>query len=355
MPTVYVSEPGAQVHKMGDRLLVVKEKEVLEEIPIAKVDQLVLVGRGVGVTTAVLLTLSQRGVDIVYLSGTGRFVSRVVGEEHKHSRLRQRQALVVANPQLALLVAGAIVQGKLENQRALVRRHLQRDGRGEGSPGRQSVDLAGMEQMKQNAASAANIDQLRGFEGQGARLYYGILRLLLRPPADGASWGFDQRAYYPPPDPVNALLSFGYTLLLKDAVAACQLVGLDPYLGFFHAVDYGRPSMALDLMEPFRPIIVDAIVLLAVNRPLLRLADFSTPESDEDEVKPNQAPARRIALNPGARARFIALYETRMAEETHNPSTSEQMDYRQILRQQAQEMARVILGEAAVFRPFVVR
>jgi len=123
-----------------------------------------------------------------------------------------------------------------------------------------------MDAMTGRVQSARNLDELRGLEGQGAKEYFSLFRRLLRPPSEGGTWGFERRAYYPPTDPVNALLSFTYSLLLRDIVTACELIGLDPYLGFFHAIDYGRPSMALDLMEEFRPIVADSVVLEAANR-----------------------------------------------------------------------------------------
>ena len=110
-----------------------------------------------------------------------------------------------------------------------------------------------MNEMKKRLDSARTLDEIRGLEGMAAKNYFSLFRRLLRSPRDGEKWGFDRREYYPPPDPVNAMLSFGYTLLLNDLIAACQLAGLDPDLGFFHAIDYGKPSMALNLEEEFRP------------------------------------------------------------------------------------------------------
>jgi CRISPR-associated protein Cas1 len=214
MPTLYVTEPGVQVRKANERLVVVKDDQVLDDIPLIKVDRVVLVGRGVGLTTAAVHALSRRGIDVLYLSGSGRYVSSMVGTEHKNIRLRFTQALLAADEARSLAAAGAIVQGKVANQRALVRRHS------EGSPSVQTA-LDGMETMRRQVERARTLDELRGMEGQAAHYYFGLLRALLRPPDGGGSWGFDQRSYYPPPDPINALLSFGYTLLLNDLVAAC--------------------------------------------------------------------------------------------------------------------------------------
>jgi CRISPR-associated protein Cas1 len=207
--------------------------------------------------------------------------------------------------------------------------------------------------------AAKTLDELRGLEGQAAKEYFGLVRRMLKPPVDGKTWGFERRAYYPPPDPVNALLSFGYTLLLNDLIAACQLIGLDPYLGFFHAIDYGRPSMALDLEEEFRPVIVDSIVLTAVNRRMLGLKDFEKPKPEaegEGDARPVAGQGNvAIYLTPEARNKFVALYESRVNEQVVYPPLNERTSYRRVLELQAQQMARVILGQAREYRPVEIR
>lgn len=359
MTRLYVTEPGAQVHKVDERLVVRRGDEVLEDIPLIKVDQVLLMGRGVGLTTAALHALTEQGKDVIYTTGRGKFRARVVGEEHKHSRLRQAQALATADPQRALAVASAIVRGKIWNQRVLVRRHA------EGEPWAQRA-LAGMEAMARRVETARNADELRGLEGQAAKEYFGLFRQMLHRPVDGASWGFERRAYYPPPDPLNALLSFGYTLLLNDLIRGCQLVGLDPALGFFHVIDYGRPSMALDLEEEFRPVIVDSVVLTLVNRGGIALRDFEQGKRNEREVAgpsspelpgDSQAAVRGVYLTEVARNKFLALYEARVNEQAMYAlnSASERTSYRRMFELQAQQMARVILGEAPGYQTVEVR
>src|SRR3990172_2949068 len=360
MATLYVTEPGAQVHRADERLVVMRGEEVLNDIPMIKVNRVVLMGRGVSLTTPALYALTERGVDVVYLTGRGRYVSRLVGAEHKHGKLRHAQALAVADPSKALSIAREIVRGKVLNQRALVQRHA------EGANWAKRA-LAGMEAMARRVDAARTLDELRGLEGQGAKEYFGLMRQMLKPPADGGAWSFERRAYYPPPDPVNALLSFGYTLLLNDLIAACQLTGLDPYLGCFHAIDYGRPSMALDLEEEFRPVIVDSIVLTAVNRPVLRRKDFEQARQETEGTKGTPAPSgrgqaegtegkqRAVYLKDAARSKFIALYEARVNEQVVYAPTSERTSYRRVFELQAQHMARVILGEEREYAPVMVR
>jgi len=353
MPTLYVTEPGAQLCKSDDRLVVKKGDEILEEIPIIKVEQVVLVGRGVSLTTAAMFALTRRGVDVVYLSGRGGYVSRVVGQEHKHSKLRYQQALVSADPAFALGLARSVVRGKVLNQRTLVQRHAE-----QAAWARQALD--GMNAMAQQVDTARTLDELRGMEGQGAKEYFSLYRRLLRPPQDGGSWGFDRRAYYPPTDPINALLSFVYSLLLRDVVTACELIGLDPYLGFFHVIDYGRPSMALDLVEEFRPVIADSVVLEAVNRPFVSLADFEVvdlaeKEAERDENTPPRAAGQAVYLGKAGRDQVILLYENRVNQTVLYPSTGEQVPYRYVFQLQARQMASLMLGERKQYVSFAIR
>ena len=351
MATLYVTEPGVQVHKLGQRLLVKRGAEVLQDIPLIKVDRVVLMGSAVSMTTPAIYALARQNIDVLYMNSRGGYVSRMMGREHKHSRLRHAQALAVTDPGYALQVAGAIVDGKVNNQRVLVQRHA------EGEPwARQALEM--MDRMRRDVDAATNLDELRGREGNAAREYFGLLRRLFKKPAGGDTWGFDRREYYPPPDPINALLSFGYTLLLNDIIAVCQMAGLDPDLGFFHAIDYGKPSMALDLEEEFRPLIVDSIVLFAVNQPLLGLADFEFGQPRQVEAVEGQnqaAPTRPVLLREDARKRFITLYEARLNEQIYHPLADEQTTYRRVLEMQAYQMARLILGEIEAYTPFTVR
>lgn len=354
MPALYVTEHGSQVHKSNNRLVIKKGAEVLKAIPIVKVSQVILVGQGVGVTTAAMHALTRRGVDVVYLTGTGGYVSRVTGPEHKHSRLRYQQALWISQKKIVLDTARAIVRGKVFNQRTLVQRHA------EQAPWAKRA-LDGMDAMARRASEARSLDELRGVEGQGAKEYFGLMRRMLRPPEGGGSWKFERRSYYPPPDPINALLSFAYTLLLKDVTTACELAGLDPSLGCFHAIDYGRPSMALDLMEEFRPIIADSIVLFAVNRPVVRLQDFEEVPFKKKSDQPLgigysvDTDKRAVYLTGDARNLFLTAYENRVNELIYYPGLGEQTAYRNIFLLQAYHIARVILGEDKQYTPFVVR
>ncbi|HEY67686.1 MAG TPA: CRISPR-associated endonuclease Cas1, partial [Thermoflexia bacterium] len=283
MPTLYLREQGAVLRKVGERLVVTKGEEVLEDVPIIHVDQVVVMGN-VQLTTPAVALLLRKEVDVVFLSSRGRFRGRLVTTGSKFARLRHAQLRMLDEEKAVLAVARELVAAKLINQAHLLERLGARRAARE------------IERDVRKARRASSLDGLRGHEGAAGARYFAALRRLIP-----SEWGFVKRTYHPPPDPVNALLSLGYTLLLKDAVAAAQLVGLDPYLGFFHALDYGRPSLALDLIEPFRPL-VDGLVLGWIVERKVSPRDFR-PARREDGA---------VLLDDEARTRYFRAYERQM-------------------------------------------
>jgi len=256
--------------------------------------------------------------------------------------LRQAWRRVRAN---VLAVARPMIQGKLLNQRLVLQRRI--EGVDEGG---QSLALApaaapavqkaaqGIGRLLDPATRASTIDTLRGYEGKAGAFYFGALRQLLP-----AELGFQGRAFYPPPDPANAALSFGYTYLRGAVEGAVQTVGLDPYLGFFHTPHHNQPALALDLMEEFRPLVVDVIVLRAFGQRVLTAADFRT------------AGPKCWLEGPAARDRFTALYEERLNTPVTYHLTGQQNTYRNCILLQAQHLARVIAGEDKVYQPLTMR
>lgn len=341
MTTLYLAEQGSKLQKLDLQLRVMQGDTLLQAIPLMKVERVVVVGRGVSISTPAMFALTKRGVEIVYLKTRGGYGFRVTGSEHKHSELRYKQALTISRAEKALPIAKDVVKAKILNQRVLVQRHAE-----QGAWAHKSLLL--MQQMAQRVDDAKTADVLRGFEGQAAKNYFVLFRQLLKQPL-----GFEKRIYYPPTDPVNSLLSFGYTLLLNEVVGACQVAGLDPYLGFLHAVDYGRPSLALDLEEPFRPVIVDSLVLQLVNRKTLQAEHFITPKPRKDG-KP-----QAVTLRPDAKRIFLEAFEKRMLVKTlypQGPLQDEQhVTYRRSLLLQAYQMADVMLGKRKWFEALRIR
>ncbi|MBN1935612.1 MAG: CRISPR-associated endonuclease Cas1 [Anaerolineae bacterium] len=335
MNQLIVDTQGAQLRQTGEQLIVQRGEETLQTVPLGPLQQVILMGRGVSATTPLLYDLVRRGIDVIYQSQRGRFGFRLVGPDSKHSALRVAQVQAAANPAHALALARATVAGKLHNQAVILRRY------GAADQGRGQAALQTIGTQIGQARQAANLDALRGHEGSGAAAYFAAWPILF----DAQRWGFEGRAYYPPPDPVNAMLSFGYTLLLNDMTGALHRIGLDPAIGFFHTIDYGRPSLALDLEEEFRPIIVDTMVLSLLRQDMLRPSDFTRSEDGR----------RPAIMTDDARRFFIARYEERMALRVHHPAWEQSLSFRQCIERQVQHMARCIQGRDTAYQPLMLK
>jgi len=332
MATYYVREQGAVVRKQDERLVVTRDHAIVAEIPMHQLDQLVVMGN-IQLTTPALAILLQSNVDVVFMTLHGRVRGRLIANESKFAELRLKQLQMMSDEKANLALAKPIVIGKLANQRAFLSMAM---GDAPHAP-RGEIDkaLRGIAEMIERAKTAGNADSLRGFEGKAGAWYWPAFKLLLK-----RDLGFTGRNYFPPKDPVNALLSFGYALLQRDATAAVQLVGLDPYLGFFHAVHYGRPSLALDLMEEFRPLLVDPMVLDLVNRTGIGPQDFRRGSEAE---KP-------VLLKDDVVKRVIQQYEERVTSKTRYHLTGEETTFRRCIELQTRQLARVVKGEAAAYR-----
>ena len=326
--TIYVREQGAVVRKRGERIVVTKEHDELMDVPLIHVRQLAVVGN-VQLTTQAVAALLQQEVDVVFFSEHFKFRGRLVGSGSKFARLRHAQLQAMSDEGRALDIARWVVNAKLANQRVIAQRQA---GSFEGGAPRAVGEAAsGIAAMREAAAAAQSLDSLRGYEGKAGAYYFAALKALLDP-----GWGFQGRAYYPPPDPINAVLSLGYSLLLKDTVAAVQLVGLDPYLGFFHTIEYARPSLALDVMEEFRPMVVDTLVLEMVKRRQLTPADFVRTGRTE---RPWEMSDRGVAV-------LLKGYEERLQTEVRHPVSGDQVSYRRCLELQVRQIAHLVLGKA---------
>lgn len=305
-----------------------KEEKTLQAVPVTQVDQVVLMGRGVQLSTALLVDLLGRGIPVTLTNEHGsRHYATLTAGPSRFGELRSQQLQLLQRAGPTLDLARGIVQAKLANQRALLA--------ASGWPAARTA-LATIASTRANSVAARTLDELRGYEGAGAAAYFGAWRAALP-----AAWGFAGRAYYPPPDPVNALLSFGYTLALHDVLTAIQVTGLDPYVGAFHALEPGRPSLALDLLEEFRPAIVDRLVLDLVFGGQLKPQHFERPAQQREAVHLNQA----------GRALFIDRYEALLLSRIVLPNR-EQTSLRRVILLQAQALARVLRGEQAHYRGF---
>ena len=326
--SLYLTEQGATLSRRGERLVVEREGETLADVPASKVLRVFVFGN-VSLTTPAIAYLLREGKEVAFLSSRGRYYGRLISSESRNPMLRRAQLRAADDPAVCLDLSRRVVAGKLRNQRRLLHRR----------PGsKSSPAAAGITSLLGKAASTESLAALRGMEGLAARAYFGAFGELLDKMA------FTGRRRRPPPDPVNSLLSLGYTLLTYEAFSAVASVGFDPYIGFFHADTYGRPSLALDIMEEFRPAVVDTLVMGVINRGQIKPEDF---EIGTDDGKP-------IALlNDDARKRFLALYEARMMVPiTH---LDRPMTYRGALHAQARQVVNYIKDPGRGYEPVLLK
>lgn len=304
MEAVYVMEPGSWIRRQGAALCIYKDRELVEKVPAEGLKRLVLVGR-INLTAPVLDFLISRRVETVFMTPAGRFRARLGIDEHRHVALRKAQYAMLGDDGFALATARIIVAAKTRNMARL----LTVRGRAYGSDPLRAA-AAGLQAFANRAGEAAAMPQLRGIEGAAAGVYFRAFGHLIR----NDRFSFGGRTRRPPLDPVNALLSFVYTMLTNEVLSAIKARGLDPYMGALHEIDYGRPSLACDLVEEYRAFLGDRLVLGLINRQAVAPEDFiyrdnrQTAFRDEAEMK-----ARRpVEMRPGARKALIAGYEAMM-------------------------------------------
>lgn len=331
MATLYLNEQQSIVKKRDGYLIVQYPDKRKVEVPLIKVSQVVVSG-DVTLTTPALHTLLESGIEVCFLSMYGHFRGRLSPPVAKNALLRREQYRAHTDPQCALKAAQGFVSGKLENMRTMLLR---------SNRSLQDAQIAGatvsIRNMINQVPRATTVGSLLGMEGNGSAAYFGVFGKLLRDPMN-----FTRRRRRPPTDPINAMLSLGYTLLLHQTSAAIQVVGFDPYIGFLHQPRYGRPALALDLMEEFRPIIADSVVLNIVNHRMLTEKDFH----EELGV---------VHLKPEARKTFYAKFEERLQEELQHPHFEYRTSYRRSMELQARLLGKWLTGEIPVYPPLNVR
>lgn len=332
MPTLYVIEPGARLEKDYRRLLVTRQDEVLLRVPIERISRVVLVGR-VGATTAALHALLAAGIPLLLVNRSGKLLGQLSPPMPANLPLRRDQYRRDADESFCHDLARAIVAGKLRNQRTYARRLARRD-KAIAVP-----CLADLDAAVDRVAAAPDLATLRGIEGQAARCFFAVYRR-----AFAEAWGFKKRTRRPPRDPVNALLSLGYTLLTQNLMTALETVGLDPYLGYFHIETYGRPALALDLAEEFRTPVVDSLTLSLLNHSILRPDDFE-PDAESGG----------ISLSDRGLRVYLDQFSKKLESELYVRELGRRISYRKLFEVQARRLVRLIKGEESSYRPFCAR
>lgn len=340
MGTVYITQDDAFIGKTDERLQVRAQKKTLLDVPMIKVDGVVVLGRAT-ISPAALIELLERKIPLSFLTGTGRFLGRLEPPLTKNIFVRSAQWKAAENSPQAVHVVRGFIRGKLKNYRNTLMR-AQREVR---DPNLATVtNLAqGIRRLEQTISpinTTETIDALRGLEGAGSAAYFSCFQQLIR--VEGFS--FTTRERRPPTDPVNALLSFGYSLLRHDVESALNIVGFDPYLGYLHTQRYGRPSLALDVMEEFRPLVVDAMVLAAINRRSLIPTDFTT-----------ESLSQAVSLSDEGRRTFLRLYEQKKQSQFKHPVMGKQCTYQEAFEIQARLLAKYLMGETEQYPPLVLK
>jgi CRISPR-associated protein Cas1 len=334
---LYLNAQGARVGKSAEVLQVRDRDDKKIEVRLREICQLNVMGN-VQISTQAVQGLCEAGIPICYFSQGGWFYGITTGLNSKNIFLRRTQFRLAEEEWFALALARQLVAGKIRNQRTMLQRnHIEPS----------AETLAGLKWMAESAENAKGLDELLGIEGNAARLYFQSFAGMIKVDDEEKQksqfrFDFAGRNRRPPRDAVNALLSLAYSLLVKDLTIACYAVGFDPYLGYYHQLRFGRPALALDLMEPFRALIADSAVLAAINTRMVVPKDFV-----------QAGPA--VSLSAGGRKAFFRAYELRMDSLVTHPLFEYRVSYRRLLEIQARLLARVLEGEIGEYPVFVTR
>ena len=334
MGTLYIVQDDAFIGKVDERINVKYEKKILQDVPFIHLEGVVVLGRAT-ISPAVVDELMQRHIPLSFINKVGHYLGRLEPEMTGNIFIRKAQWQAAGEtPQSIHLVQG-FVRGKLKNYRQTLMRYQR-----EFNDIDLSKSIPRIEQVIAAINSTESINSLRGLEGSGSAAYFGCFDSLIR----NSQFSFTKRVRRPATDPVNSLLSFGYSLLRHDVQSAVNIVGFDPYLGYLHFDRYNRPSLALDLMEEFRPLVVDAVVLSILNKQLLTPADFVT-----------EPLSGAVSLTPEGRKTFLTLYEKKKISEFKHPVMGRKCSYREAFELQARLLAKYLMGTTDKYPPLVLK
>ncbi|MBD0865932.1 MAG: CRISPR-associated endonuclease Cas1 [Rhodobacteraceae bacterium] len=337
MPLVVQSQE-ARISKVGDTLKIIEAEQEETRVRFIDISDVALFGN-VSITTPALSALLDREIPVSFHSHGGWFRGIAHGLGHRNVELRAAQYAMSFDSAACLRFARALIAAKITNQRTILRRNWH------GAPQDRKAVLDRLTAARKSVGGAETQARLLGLEGDAAAVYFrAFAGLIAAPNPDEASVGFDfaARNRRPPADPVNALLSLAYAMLTRHLTVALNSVGFDPYRGFFHTSRYGRPALALDIMEPFRPVIADSVVLTAINNGELRPADFVVATTG-------------TALTRNARRRFVQTFERRLSQETTHPVFGYRVSMRRMLIVQARLLSRFLLGDLRSYPHYLPR
>ena len=334
---MYVQKPGAKVRKRAERLVVESDEKPVS-VPMISVSQLALFGP-VSVTTPALHALMREGIPVSWYSTGGWFLGHTVGTGNGNVAVREAQYRAAFSDRRSLAFARGLVVAKIKNSRTMLRRNWRAE---HGTEGKKEA-LAGLKRIARRAPHARDVPHLLGLEGEAAAIYFGSFERMLAGAAAGMpGFSFTTRNRRPPTDPINSMLSLAYALLVRAFSHTISSTGLDPYMGLYHRPRHNRPALALDLMEPFRPIVADSTVIQVVNNGEVKPFDFVF-----------NGPA--CSLKPGGRKSLIAAFERRLEQVTTHPLFGYRVTMRRLIEVQARLLARHFQGEIVEYPHYLPR
>lgn len=337
--TLYVSTQGAYLHREGETVLVEKDKQKLLQLPIHTISGIVCFGN-VSCSPFLLGFCAERNVAVSFLTEYGRFLAEVRGPVSGNVLLRRQQYRMADEPSASKAIAANVIRGKLANGRVVINRVIRDHGAKVDNTALQNA-VKNIERTLLAIPGARDVNEARGFEGIAAAEYFNVFNhLIVNQKQD---FVFTERSRRPPLDEVNALLSYVYTLLAHDVRSALETVGLDPQVGFLHRDRSGRPGLALDIMEEFRPVIADRLVLSLINRAQVNKKNFT------------KAASGAITMDETARRTVLIEYQNRKQDEVYHPYIEETVKIGLLFFVQANLLARHIRGDIDGYPPFFWR
>ncbi len=325
--SIYVTTQGATIQRRSGQLVVFKSDDILQNIPETLVKQIILCGN-VHLTTPVISFCFEKQIEVVFLTQGGRFQGRLNGEGGKTAQLRRKQYERAFDQQFCLQNARAIVMGKIKNMVAFARRQSESSQR----------EIDSLKRSLESAERAASIETLLGVEGSASATYFRLFAKWMP-----SEWTFSGRTAHPPKDEVNALLSLSYTLIYNRVVSNLNLIGLDPYQGFYHAIRHGHAALGSDLMENFRPVLCDSLVMKLIKR---------------KQILPAQIVRERgeFHITKEASKVFFTEFENKMNSRRNSSDNGDlNLTYTDIIKRQCYQFARVITGEESFYKPFTIK
>lgn len=330
METLYVVENGIQLKKKSNRIAVKKDGKIVQEYRVADLKRVMVFGNS-QITTELMRFLAGKGIEVAFLSSRGKYAYRLVPEMSKNIYLRMAQHERYQDMDARLRLSKSMIEGKIKNQRVFLVRYRRNQARVDLSKAIESLG-----QSSKKVEKAESLEQLRGVEGNASRIFFASFgKLLLN--------GFElaTREYHPPPDPVNAMLGFGYMLVFNELSGLLEAFGFDIYLGFFHETRYGRKSLASDIIEELRSPITDRLVLYLINKGVIKKNEFTNS-------------GKGVMLTDSSKRKFLANYEGFMTADFVDKTDGKRLNFRQVLKDRVKNLETAVMN-GDDYIPFILR